>query len=140
MEINPEIDQIGRELAILRARYALYGRCARILRGFFIFLLPLVALACAARLFLFDPFYGLFFAGMMAVLAAAIVLSLKSSSIRWIDLASQYFGKKYLRDLYNPYFFYPDAGPKPRSDAEFLEMQIADRETRLSELRRAATT
>jgi hypothetical protein len=75
---------------------------------------------------------------MMVVLVAAVVLCLKSSSIRWIDLASQYFGKGYRRDLYNPYFFYPDAGPKPRSDAEFLETQIADRAKRLSELRRVS--
>jgi hypothetical protein len=60
MEINPEVDQIERELAILWARYALYGRCARVLRGFFIFLLPLVALACAVRLFLFDVLYAYF--------------------------------------------------------------------------------
>jgi hypothetical protein len=140
MENDPETLQIERELAILRDRYALYGRCARILRGFFIFLLPLVALACAIRLFLFDAFYGLFFAGMMIVFAAAVVLCLKSSSIRWIDLASQYFGSKYFNAIYNPYFFYPDARPMPRSDAEFLEMQIADREKRLSELERAAPT
>jgi hypothetical protein len=137
MKNDSEILQIESELAILRARYALYGRCARILRGFFIFFLPLVALACAIRLFLFDAFYGLFFAGMMVVLAAAIVLCLKSSSIRWIDLASQYFGNKYLSAIYNPYFFYPDARPMPRSDAEFLEIEIADREKRLSELERA---
>jgi hypothetical protein len=137
MENAEEIAQIERELAILRTRYALYGRCARILRGFFLYLMPAVALACALRLFLFDALYAAFFVGMVFVFAALIVLSLKSSGIRWIDLASQYFGKWGLRDMNNPYFFYPDRHPRPRSDAQFLEMQIADREKRLSELGRS---
>jgi carbon starvation protein CstA len=132
MEGDAEIDQIKRELALLQARYALYGRAARMLRGFFIVLIvlmPLVVLVCAIRLFLFDALYGLFFVAMVIVFAVAITLFLKSSRFRWLDLASQ-FGCGIL----NPYFFYPDAGPRPRSDAQFLEMQIADRERRLSEL------
>jgi hypothetical protein len=60
MERDEEIDRIKREVAILRDRYALYGRSARMLRGFFIFVMPAVALALAVMLFLFDALYGLF--------------------------------------------------------------------------------
>jgi len=140
MEKEPEIDQIKRELAILRDRYALYGRCARMLRGFFIYLMPVVALGCAVGAFLFDAAYGLFLLAMMLVVAAIAALSLSSFGIRWIDVASQYSGGRFSNPIFNPYFFYPDAGPAPRSDAEFLEMQIADREKRLAELEKAAST
>ena len=87
MERDAGIDQIKRELAILQARYALYRRSGRMLRGFFVFLMPVVALAI--KLFLFDALYGLFFAGMVLLFAVAITLSLKSSGVRWIDIASQ---------------------------------------------------
>jgi hypothetical protein len=134
VERDAEIDQIKRELAILRDRYAIYGGSARMLRFFFLYLIPTVALVLAIMLSLFDPLYGLFWALMMLVLAALIVLSLKSTSIRWIDVASQSFGNIRIHKMYEPYFFYPDARPRPRSDAELLEWQIADRERRLSEL------
>jgi hypothetical protein len=138
MENNPEIDQIERELALLRDRYALYGRCARILRGFFIYLMPVVALGCALGAFLFDSAYGLFLLAMGLVVAAIAAWSMESYGIRWIDVASQYGFPGREIGFFNPYFFYPDAGPAPRNDAEFLERQIADREKRLTELRRAS--
>jgi hypothetical protein len=74
MERDKEIDQIKRELAILQDRYTLYGRSARMLKGFFIFLMPVIALALAIMLYLFDALYGLFFAAMMLVLAALTTL------------------------------------------------------------------
>jgi hypothetical protein len=138
MESNPEIDQIQRELAILRDRYALYGRCARMLRGFFIYLMPVVALACALGAFQFDSAYGLFLLAVVLVVAAIAALSMGAYGIRWIDVASQYGFPGRDLGIFNPYFFYPDAGPAPRSDAEFLERQIADREKRLSELESAS--
>jgi hypothetical protein len=138
MENNPEIDQIQRELALLRGRYALYGWWARILRGFFIYLMPVVALGCALGAFLFDSAYGLFLLGMGLVVAAIAALSMESFGIRWIDVASQYGFPGRDLGIFNPYFFYPDAAPAPRSDAEFLERQIADRERRLSELESAS--
>jgi hypothetical protein len=99
VERDAEIDQVKRELEILQARYALYGRSARMLRGFFIFLMPVVALGLAITLFFFDALYGLFFAGMMLVLAALATLSLKTSGIRWIDVASQSFGYPYVHKM-----------------------------------------
>jgi hypothetical protein len=137
MERDAEIDQIKRELAILRARYAGYCRSALMLKGFFTLLLPVVAVALAIKLFLFDAFYGLFFIGMVFVFAAAIILSLKPAGIRWIDVAAFPFGNTLVHRMYEPYFFYPDAYPKPRNDVELVEMQIKDRERRLRELEKA---
>jgi hypothetical protein len=134
MEPKPETDQIKRELAILRDRYAIYDRSGRTLRLFFLYVIPIVALLLALLLSFFDPLYGLFSSLMIFVVAALAVLSLRSTSIRWIDLASTPFGNRYASQMYTPYFFYPDARPRPRSDAEYLEWQIADREKRLSEL------
>ena len=139
MGSNPEIDQIERELAILRDRYALYGRCARMLRGFFIYVMPVVALACALGAFLYDSAYGIFLLCMVLVVAALAALSMRSRGIRWIDVASQYsFHGRDFGAMFNPYFFYPNAGPAPRSDAEFLEWQIAEREKRLSDMGKAS--
>jgi hypothetical protein len=50
---------------------------------------------------------------MMLVLAALATLSLKTSGIRWIDVASQSFGYPYVRKMYDPFFFYPDVRPRP---------------------------
>jgi hypothetical protein len=40
-------------------------------------------------------------------------LSLKTSGIRWIDVASQSFGYRYVHKMYDPFFFYPDVRPRP---------------------------
>ena len=138
MERDAEIDQLSRELAILQARYALYCRAARIMRGFSRIVAPILgiaALAFAVKLFLSDVLYGLFFTGSLLVFALAIAWYIKSLNLRWIDIACPQ-----IRGIYNPYFYYPDADRdmRPRSDAELLEWQIADRQQRLAEL--AATT
>ena len=110
MERDEEIQKIRAELAILQARYALYGRMARILKGFFI-IAPLAAILTvvfAGKIFLFDWLYGAFFIGAM------LLLSLGASCIsdlRWINAAS-------LGDWYvtNPSRFYPDKDlPRTRS-------------------------
>ncbi len=119
MQPDPETDQIKRELAILRDRYSMYARSGRILRFFFLYLIPIVALLLTILLSFFDPLYGLFSALMMLVIAALAVLSLRSINIRWIDLASTPFGNPWpASKMYSPYFFYPDARPRPRSDAK----------------------
>jgi hypothetical protein len=134
VERDTEIDQLKRELEILQTRYAVYRRSAQMWRGFFLVLIPVLPLALAIKLFVFDKLYGLFFVGAVLLFVGVITRSLKSSGIRWIDVATQNFTYPYLRNIYNPYFFYPNARPRPRSDAELLEWQIADRERRLSEL------
>jgi len=134
MERDAEIEQLNRELAILQARYALYRRTGGIMRGFLIILtsiLAIAALAFAVKLFLFDVLNGLFFVGALLVFVLIIGWFIRSANLRWIDVAGSQF-----RGIYNPYFFYPDADRdmRPRSDAELLEWQIADRQRRLSEL------
>ena len=133
MEREAEIDEIKRDLALLHARYALYGRTARILRVFCMVLaslLSLGALVFAVKLFLSDTLYGVFFTCSLLIFAAAMIWLIGSSGVRWIDLASQH-----ARGIYYPAFFNPDGQRRRvRSDAEVLEQQIADRERRLAEL------
>ena len=133
-EHKAEINQIKRELAILRSRYALYCRMARIVRAFFIALMLLAAigaLASAVKLFRFDPLYGVFFVAALLILVLAVIWLIKSTGLRWIDSAApQWSG------IYHPDFFKPDRSSHrgARSEAELTEQQISDRERRLSEL------
>jgi len=135
---DAEVDQIKRELALLRNRYAFYGRLARILRAFFIaltILISIAALAIAIKLFLFDTLYAIFFVGALLVFVPGVAWLVGSLDLRWIDLASPQ-----LRGVYSANFFYPDADTQRRfrSFADLTEQQIADRERRLSELGAAA--
>jgi hypothetical protein len=130
---DAEIDQIKRELEVLRVRYAFYCRMGRILKLFCVTIIPLFAigaLVLAIKLIQSDTRSGVFFIAV-ALLFAAIIWLIGRSDLRWIDLAS---GQ--IRGIYDPYFFYPDIDvhERRRSDAELIEQQIADRERRLSEL------
>ena len=135
MERDAEIAHINRELAILQARYALYRRTAGIMKVFSIFLagpiLAVAGVAFAVKLFLFDVLYGLFFTGGLLLLSLVVAWYIKYGNLRWIDIACPQ-----IRGIYNPYFYYPDADRemRPRSDAELLEWQIAERQRRLSAL------
>lgn len=134
MNRDAEIDQIKRELEILRAHYAQFRRTAGIMKVIFMALTALFAIGAAAfaiKLFLFDTIYGVFFVGALFIFVPGIIWLISSLGLRWIDFVSQQ-----PRGIYSPYFFYPDADlrRRARSDAELIEQQIADREQRLSEL------
>ncbi len=134
MEREAEINQIKRDLVILQSRYAQYRRIAGILRAAFTALMPLSvigALALAVKLFLFDALYGVFFVAALLIFVPAIIWLIKSTELRWIDLAASQ-----LRDIYHPDFFNPDARLHrgARSEAELTEQQISALERRLSEL------
>ena len=134
MERAAEINQIKRDLIILQSRYAQYRRMAGILRATFIALAPLSvigALALAVKLFLFDALYGVFFVAALLIFVPAIIWLIKSTELRWIDLAASEW-----RGIYRPDFFYPDASlhRRARSEAELTEQQISALERRLSEL------
>jgi hypothetical protein len=138
MERDTEIEQIRRELAILRDRYALHRRSAAVLRGFFMVLTPVAAigaLALAIALLMSGAIYGIFVVGVVLLFGVSAIRLVTSSGLRWIDIVSSQ-----LRGIYNPYFFYPDLKPRGRtpSDAELIEQQIADRERRLGELEASA--
>ena len=93
--------------------------------------LAIGALAFAIKLFLFDILYGVFFVGGVVVCVAIVALLITWSNLRWIDLASPYY-----HGFLSPTLFYPDlqSHRRIRSEAEFIEQQIAEREIRLSEL------
>jgi hypothetical protein len=130
---DAEIDQLKRELEVLRERYALYCRMGRILKLFCVTIIPLFAIGAivlAIKLIQSDARSGVFLIAV-GLLFGAIIWLIGSSDLRWIDLAS---GQ--IRGIYDPHFFYPDIDvhERRRSDAELIEQQIADRERRLSEL------
>ena len=78
MDRDAEIAQINRELEILRDRYALYERMGRMLRVFFLALIPVVAigaLVLAIKFFLVDPLYGLFFVGGVLIVQRGNLLA-----------------------------------------------------------------
>jgi hypothetical protein len=134
MEREAEIDQIKRDLVILQSRYAQYRRIGEILRAVFMALTPLLAigaLALAVKLFLFDALYGVFFVAASLIFVPAMIWLIKSTGLRWIDLATPQ-----LRGIYHPDFFNSDGSLRrgARSEAELTEQQIFARERRLSEL------
>jgi hypothetical protein len=134
MEREAEINQIKRDLVILQSRYAQYRRIAGILRAALtaLMLLSLIgALTLAVKLFLFDALYGAFFVAALLIFVPAMIWLLKSTGLRWIDLAAPQ-----LRGIYHPDFFNPDASLHrgARSEAELTEQQISALERRLSEL------
>src|SRR5271169_6358632 len=91
MERETEIDQIKRDLVILQSRYAQYRRIGTILRAISMALMPLLAigaLALAVKLFLFDALYGIFSVAALLVFVLAIIWLIKSTGLRWIDLAT----------------------------------------------------
>jgi hypothetical protein len=135
MQHGAEIGQINGELANLRARLEIYRRSASMLRRFFTLVIPAAALVLAILLFLHDALEGVFLAGMALVVGVLIALVFKNSDLQWIDFAAAPFANGFVWRMYRPGFFYPDASAKPRNDVELLEIQIAERERRLSELR-----
>ena len=140
MEREAEINQIKRDLIILQSRYAQYRRIAGILRAAFTALMPLSvigALALAVKLFLFDALYGVFFVAALLIFVPAMIWLIKSTRLRWIDLAAPQ-----LRGTYHPDFFNLDASLHrgARSEAELTEQQIFTLEQRLSELEEVIPT
>ena len=135
MDRDAETDQIKEELETSRARYALYRRIGGVMKVFFmasILLFAIGALVLAIKSFVLHELSGVYFvyALLIFVFGFAIIRLIRSSDLRWIDVASQPF-----RGIYSPNFFYPDTDVRrARSHAELIEWQIADRERRLSEL------
>ncbi|MGB7036159.1 MAG: hypothetical protein WBD71_11585 [Xanthobacteraceae bacterium] len=134
MERNAEIEQINRELAALRDRYAAYSRLARLWKVFFLTLAGVLAIGAVVlivKAFLIDWLYGLFSVGAVLLFVVTTIWFIRTAGLRWIDVATPF-----LMGIYSPRFFYPDQDqpPKPRSRAEDTEQQIAARELRLREL------
>ncbi|MDI1342602.1 MAG: hypothetical protein PSV22_00680 [Pseudolabrys sp.] len=134
MDRNAEINEVRRELAILRARHALFARWGRILKAFFGFAMPLFAITLATAGVAFggaDPFIASFVTALMIVVCAIVYLIFSPRDPRrgWIDLASPPMGFAYPPKGIGAFLF----AARP-SDALVIEEQIAARERRLAEL------
>jgi hypothetical protein len=113
-----EAAQIERELEILRSRYALMERSAKVAKiGFIAFLaimaaLAIVGVAAGNVLVVFVT---------LAVLVFATLLVVAYPNARWIDIVT-------------PERFAQRSFSHRTSEAEIVETQIADREQRLAQI------
>jgi len=113
-----EAAQIERELEILRSRYALMERSAKVAKiGFIVFLAIMAALAVLAIAVGNMP--ALFMSLAILVIAALSVLLYPNA--RWIDIVT-------------PEPFAAGRFSHRTSEAEIVETQIADREQRLAQI------
>jgi hypothetical protein len=134
MDRDVEIAQIIHELGVLRNRYALYERGARMLRTTFLVWVPLVVVLILGAIFkviVADTLMGAFFLGIVVVPSALMwfLVGLDRRRTRWIDIASMQT---------SPFGMYAMMLPghaHRSSDASLIEDQIAQREHRLAQLR-----
>jgi hypothetical protein len=118
-DVNDEVAQIEHELEVLRSRYALMERSARITKfAFIVFLAIMAALAIFAIAVGNAPaiFLSLF------ILVAAALQVLLSPNTRWIDIVT-------------PEPFAARTFARRTSEAEIVESQIAERELRLADIK-----
>jgi hypothetical protein len=130
MDRDAEIDQIKRELDVLRADYARYSRAGKILKIFSLIILTLFAIGLsvlAFELFASDTKSSILFFAVLIIFVPLILSLFKKSDFRWIDFASSTGSHSFLDSS-----FYQRT--TARSGAELIEEQIASRERRLSEL------
>ena len=114
-----EIAKIEHELDILRSRYVIFQRWARIMKWFSITLAVVVTAAIVSYGIVRDPLVAVVMTVVVVVIAGGAYL-MPGSAYRWIDLAS------------------PSPGWRcggPKSEAVAVEAMIADREKRLAELK-----
>jgi hypothetical protein len=135
-----EIQRIEHELQILRARYALFAKCARVMKVFCAVVIPLTGVLLVVlilRAFPEDVTAALFFIGMYIVVAAIITWLCLSMSPpgggprHWLDASR-------MIDIVSPQP--PVVGYRrtwPFSEAQAIERMITGREQRLAEIREA---
>jgi glutathione S-transferase len=116
-----EIARLERELAALRSQYVNLARNGRVAKRSVVFLLA--ALAVLLGYLLWKDFVMGAFALIMAAAFAALVWLTRPRTFRWIDVGTP-TGEFHV-------------GP---SQAQKVEQWIADRESRLSELRSAVSS
>ena len=132
---DADIARIRHDLDILRDRYAMYGRMAVVWKWFVCVVIGLVSTAVPAMIVTLAVSGALTEAMLLAILssvsATVTVVYFRGRGTRWIDMASMpFYGPL------DPFKYYPDRQQRPRlrSDAQYLELQIAECEQRLSEL------
>ena len=112
-----EIAKIEHELDILRSRYAIFQRWARIMKWFFISLAVAVTAAIVSYGIVRDPLVAIVMTVVAVVIAGGAYVTRGDRNRRWIDVASPG----------------PDYGRQ--SEATAIETMIADREKRLAEIK-----
>jgi hypothetical protein len=127
--MSPAADEIARiehELDILRSRYAIFRRWARITKWYFIALAVIVPSFVVTYAPFDDPLAVVIVAGIVIVIGAGLYLA-RDRDYRWIDAVSPPPGWPRGNG------FGPWSGPK--SEAEAIETMIAEREARLAEIK-----
>jgi hypothetical protein len=114
---SDEIAKIEHELEILRSRYSIFERWAKITRWYVIGAAVIASSALVGYAFFHDPLVGAFAAVIVMIIGGLLCLA-RDNDIRWIDVVSWWpWGR-----IYN-------IGPK--SEAVAIETMIAEREARL---------
>jgi hypothetical protein len=120
-----EIAKIEHELDILRSRYAIFERTAKIAKWCFIVVTVAILLAFVCY-GIHDPLAAAIVGTIFVVIGGGVYLTRHSTPHhRWIDVASPPPGWPWGR-VFN-------IGPK--SEAEAIEIMIAERERRLIEIK-----
>jgi hypothetical protein len=118
-DVNDEVAQIEHELGVLRSRYALMERSARITKvAFIVFLVIMAALAIFA---IAEWNVPAIFMSLIILVAAALQVLLFPNT-RWIDIVT-------------PEPFAARTFARRTSEAEIVESQIAKRELRLADIK-----
>ena len=123
-----EIARIEHELDILRSRYAIFQRWARITKWYVIGLAVIVPSFVVTYAPFDDPLAVVIVAGIVVVIGAGLYLA-RDRNWRWIDAVSPPPGWPHG----NGFGIGPWSGPK--SEAVAIETMIADREARLAEIK-----
>ena len=131
-----EVQRIEHELQILRARYALFEKCTRIMKAFCAVVIPLSAVLLVVlilRAFPEDVTVALFFIGMLSLVAAIIIIWIRlgwpppeGGPRHWLDAWR-------MIDFVSPKPWYT-RNTWPSSEAQEIERMITEREQRLAEI------
>jgi predicted membrane chloride channel (bestrophin family) len=122
-----EIAKIEHELDILRSRYAIFQRWAKIMKWFFIGLAVTISLAFVGYGTLHDALVAVIVSVIIVVIVAGLYLTRNDTAYhRWIDVVSPAPGWPWGR-IFN-------IGPK--SEAAAIETMIAEREARLADIKK----
>jgi hypothetical protein len=117
-DVSGEVAQIEHELDILRSRYTLMERSARVTKVAFVAFVTIMAVLAIYGMVLGQAAAIFMSIGVLVIVA---LLALTTPGVRWIDIVT-------------PEPFAPWTFSRRRSEAQIVESQIAEREQRLAEI------
>jgi hypothetical protein len=120
-----ETAKIEHELEILRSRYAIFRRWARITKWYVIVVAVIVTCFAVAYAPFHDPLAVVVVAAMVILYVGGLYLA-RNRDYRWIDAVSPPPGWPHGNMF----------GIGPKSEAAAIETMIADREARLADIRK----